>query len=629
MNDSATATATATATADRPAPFPAAELDTRDVVSSTRRSAHASPWRIMQPVQGRIRFAMALSALATLCQFVVLGALAWMVRALIEAPGTPDHGPWPGLALAAAGTVLFLVLRITAFNQSHYAAFRLETILRTRVAEHAARVSMGEVQRLGSGALAKVMQDDVNALHVFVADSTPLFARAAVAPLASLALMFALDRRLALAALGVVLLGLAVLSLAMRDRTEMVRQYNEAREQVSAAVVEFVQAMPVVRTFDTGQSTFGRYQRALDSYLGVLVRWYAGAAFSARFGMAAMSALPTLTVLLALGGWLFQAGTLDFGTWLAVLLLGAGVAEAMLPLMTLMHLVDKTMLSVRRIQQVLELPVLPQPSAAQAREPADASVRFEQVSFSYGADAAEPALSDVSFHAAPGTVTALVGPSGAGKTTVARLIPRFWDVNAGRVLVGGVDVRDMDADTLMRHVAFVFQDTFLFASSIADNIRLGLPEATMDEVIAAATAAQAHEFISALPRGYDTPAGERGVFLSGGQRQRITIARAILQNRPILVLDEATAFADPENEAALVQALSALMCGKTVLMVAHRLATIRDADQILVFDRGRLTESGTHEALLAGRGVYARLWAGFERAQHWTLHTTLQTKAPA
>ena len=619
-----------TATADRSALPPATDPQAGDTAAPTHQSAYASPWRIMQPVQRRIQFAMALSALATLCQLVVLGALAWMVRALLGAPGS---APWYWLVLAVAGTVLFLVLRITAFNQSHYAAFRLETILRMRVAEHAARVSMGEIQRLGSGALAKVMQDDVNALHVFVADSTPLFARAAVAPLANLALMFALDWRLALAALGVVLAGLAVLSLAMRDRTEMVRRYNEAREQVSAAVVEFVQAMPVVRTFDTGQSTFGRYQRALDSYLDVLLRWYAGAAFSARFGMAAMSALPTLAVLLALGGWLFQADRLDFGTWLAVLLLGAGVAEAMLPLMTLMHLVDKTMLSVRRIQQVLELPVLPQPSAAQERAPADASVRFEHVSFSYGADAAEPALSDVSFCAAPGTVTALVGPSGAGKTTVARLIPRFWDVNAGRVLVGGVDVRDMSADTLMRHVAFVFQDTFLFASSIADNIRLGLPEATMDEVVAAATAAQAHEFISALPRGYDTPAGERGVFLSGGQRQRITIARAILQNRPILVLDEATAFADPENEAALVQALSALMRGKTVLMVAHRLATIRDADQILVFDRGHLTESGTHEALLAGQGaaqgVYARLWTGYERAQHWTLHTTPGTKAPA
>lgn len=617
-----------TTTADRPTLPATAEpqtSDARDAAACSRGPARPSPWRIMQPVQGRIRFAMALSALATLCQFVALGALAWMVHALLAVPGT---APWLWLVLAAAATLLFLVLRITAFNQSHYAAFRLETILRTRLAEHAARVSMGEVQRLGAGALAKVMQDDVNALHVFVADSTPLFARAAVAPLASLALMFALDWRLALAALGVVLMGLAVLSLAMRDRTEMVRRYNEAREQVSAAVVEFVQAMPVVRTFDTGQSTFGRYQRALDSYLGVLLHWYAGAAFSARFGMAAMSALPTLAALLALGGWLFQAGRLDFGTWLAVLLLGAGVAEAMLPLMTLMHLVDKTMLSVRRIQQVLELPVLPQPPAAQARTPADSSVRFEHVSFSYGADTAGPAelaLNDVSFCAAAGTVTALVGPSGAGKTTVARLIPRFWDVDAGRVLVGGVDVREMSADTLMRHVAFVFQDTFLFASSIADNIRLGLPEATMDEVIAAATAAQAHEFICALPRGYDTPAGERGVFLSGGQRQRITIARAILQNRPILVLDEATAFADPENEAALVQALSALMLGKTVLMVAHRLATIRDADQILVFDSGRLVEAGTHEALLADRGVYARLWAGYERAQHWTLHT----KAPA
>jgi ATP-binding cassette subfamily B protein len=219
----------------------------------------------------------------------------------------------------------------------------------------------------------------------------------------------------------------------------------------------------------------------------------------------------------------------------------------------------------------------------------------------------------------PGSVTALVGRSGAGKSTVARLIPRFWDVTEGRTLVGGADVRAMSTDTLMGQVAFVFQDSFLFSGSIADNIRLGLPEATLDAVTAAARAAQAHDFIQALPQGYDTPAGERGVFLSGGQRQRITIARAILQNRPILVLDEATAYADPENEAALVAALSALIQGKTVIVVAHRLATIRDADQILVFDRGRLAEKGRHDDLVARGGTYAGLWQGYEQTQRWAL----------
>jgi ATP-binding cassette, subfamily B, bacterial IrtA/YbtP len=576
-----------------------------------------SPWTVMRPVQGRIRLAMSLSALASLLQLVSLVALAEVLRALLAGGSTA-----PALIAATASTVAFFVLRIAAFNQSHYAAFRLETLLRSDLAAHAARVSLGELQRLGAATLAKLMYDDVKALHVFVADSTPLVARAVVAPLASMLALLWLDWRLGLAAGAVVLLGLLVMSLAMRNRGEMVQRYNAAREQVSAAVIEYVQAMPVVRSFDTGRSTFGRYQQALERYLDMLQQWYAGASFSARFGMAAMSALPTLAVLLALGLWLQQQGRLDAVTWVAVLMLGAGVAEAMLPLMTLMHLVDKTMLSVRRLQQVLALPVLPEPRADKPRTDLDASVRFEAVDFRYEAGSAAPTLAQISFCAEPGTVTALVGPSGAGKTTVARLIPRFWDVDTGCVRVGGADVRSLSADALMAQLAFVFQDTFLFAGSLADNIRLGRPEASLDEVQAAARAAQAHDFIAALPQGYDTPAGDRGVFLSGGQRQRITIARAILQNRPILVLDEATAFADPENEAALVQALSALMRGKTVIMVAHRLSTIRDADQILVMDRGRIVERGRHAQLLAQHGLYARLWASHEQAQHWALRTS-------
>ena len=385
-------------------------------------------------------------------------------------------------------------------------------------------------------------------------------------------------------------------------------------------MVEFVQAMPVVRTFDTGSTSFGRYQRALLDYLKVLKDWYASVRFSSRFSLAILSTLPTLTVLLWVGGWRFAHGTQDFSTWIAALLIGAGLAEAILPMMSLHHLVQKTRISIERIQQILAEPPLPEVPAP-GRQPADASVVFEHVSFSYE-KADIPALQDVSFTAAPGTITALVGPSGAGKSTVARLIPRFWDVDTGRVRVGGTDVRDMTADTLMQQVAFVFQDTFLFATSIADNIRLGCPDASMDDVIAAARAAQAHDFISALPKGYETRAGERGTFLSGGQRQRITIARAILQNRPILVLDEATAFADPENEAALGRALSALMHGKTVLMVAHRLATIQNADQILVFDQGRLAERGQHDDLLQRHGVYARLWQSGQDAGQWTLPAT-------
>lgn len=566
-------------------------------------------------VQGQIRFAMVLAGLSSVCTLSVLALLAWSVAALLA---EPDRWPWLPFGLAATLTVLAFVLRLSAFNQSHYAAFSLETQLRTDLARHLARVPLGYVQQTGSGALTKVMMDDVKALHVFVADSTPLYARAYVSPVLTFILLWWLDWRLALAATVVLAIGMAAVSLAMRGSGEMMQRYHVAGENVSKAIVEYVQAMPVVRTFDTGTTTFQRYQRALDAFTSVVLAWYRMAGFSSRLSVAILNPLPTLVVLAWLGGWLISRDAMDVVTWLAVLLVGTGMAESLLPLMSLRHLVAKTQMSIHRIQEVMAEPELSLLQAQQSRVPMDGAVCFDQVDFRYTSDG-PLVLQGVSFEVPQGTVTALVGPSGAGKTTVARLIPRFWDVSAGCIKVGGVGVREMQPDVLMQHVAFVFQDSFLFADTIANNIRLGLESATMEDVKAAARAAQAHEFIERLPQGYNTPVGERGVFLSGGQCQRITIARAILQNRPILVLDEVTAFADPENEAALVAALSNLMRGKTVLMVAHRLSTIRNVDQILVFDQGRLVEQGRHDALVAQGGVYARMWSNYEKAQDWAL----------
>ena len=551
-----------------------------------------SPWRIIQPVRAQIRRAMLFSAAAIVLGIAALLLMAHMLQDLLG--GRAD---WFSAALLAALALAAFFLRGYAFRVSHLTAFRLENILRGKLADRLARVSIGYLHDRGAAALTKVMQDDVRGLHAFVADSTPLYARAYAAPLISFAVLLFVDWRLAMVAAAVLAAGMVVFSLTMRNAGESTAAYNAAREQVNTAVVEFVQAMPVVRTFDGGETSFGRYQHALDNYLAMLIGWYRSVGGSARTGMLMLNPAPTLIALLWAGFYWFCADALPFGTWLAVLLLGTGMAEALTPYISLYHLIEQGKISAERIIEVLDAPVLP--VLAPPQTPQDAGVCFEHVSFRYPGRS-ENALTDISFTAPAGSLTALVGGSGS-------------------IRIGGADIRHLAPETLMTQVAFVFQDNFLFSGSIADNIRFGTPNASDAEVEAAARAAQCHDFIAALPQGYQTPVGERGATLSGGERQRITIARAILQNRPILILDEATAFADAENEVLLMRALAALMQNKTVLMIAHRLATIRHADQILVFDRGCLVEQGDHAALIAQNGRYARQWQAGQTARHWRI----------
>ncbi len=584
-------------------------------------------WAILKPVTYEMSISMLLSALGAISLLSSLTLLSFTLSNLLSnAPiriFNIEMDLVNTIILLVIMTVIAFTARLGSFAVSHMGAFRLEQILRTRLSLHLSEVPLGYIVSTGSGALKKVMQTDVRGLHAFVADSVPMIAKSIAAPLVTMAILFWVDYRLALASVSVLIIGFCVMVYTMRDAGYFRELYEKSQSEINKAVIEFAQAMPVVRTFDDGSQSFKRYNNSLFYFRDNLNAWMAQTSTSAKMGMIILSPLPTLIVVFLVGIYFVNDGTMELGSLILALFLSTGMADAFIPIMWLQNFIKKSQASAIRIFEVLDVEALPQGEKTEV--PQNSSISFDSVSFSYDGSA-QQALKNISFEVNDGSVTALVGPSGAGKSTVAKLIPRFWDVASGCIKVGGVDVKNISSEVLMNHVSFVFQDTFLFHDTILNNIRMACPTASDEDVIEACKAAQIHDFIKSLPEGYHSKAGDRGANLSGGQKQRITIARAILRDNPIIVLDEATAFADPENEEEIIKALANLMKNKTVIIIAHRLSTIKDVDEIIVFDKGEIVEKGKHDALLENKKVYYKLWQNYIRAQEWNLESNTENK---
>lgn len=557
-----------------------------------------------------------LAVISSLSYFVPYLAVWQLLQTLLT--GAAEGGSVLRLGVIAfLGAAVNVLAYFASLMLSHVAAFQTAYDLRLSLAGKLARLPLGWHMAQGTGKQFHLMGAGTEKIQSFIAHKLPDMVASVVYPVTMVALMLAIDWHFGLA----MAFGIAIayvfhyLSMGRGGAKHMMDLYYNALDEMENAAVECVRGVTVLKAFGRGIGAFQKLQDAIGDYTDMVIpytrNWEKHMPwFFMLVGNAYLFLIPAALLTAP-----DAAAWPDFAArFLFYLILAPSLASVIPKIGRIMEEFMRVNTEVQRLDCVLSEPDLPQKSGGAA--PASPALEFSDVFFSYEADGAE-ALSGVSFTAAPGTVTAIVGPSGSGKSTIAALIARFWDVREGHISIGGTDIRDLPLDTLMAQIGFVQQNDRLFSQSILENIRFGNKAASKEAVIEAAKAANCHDFISRLPDGYQTVIGAEGVHLSAGQRQRIALARVFLKNAPIIVLDEATASQDAENEALIQDAISRLIQGKTVLLIAHRLGTVRHADQILVMDRGIIAERGTHEALLAENGLYAQLWNAYCGTQDW------------
>ena len=516
--------------------------------------------------------------------------------------------------MAMVSAIASFLIYICALMCSHLAAFRVATNMRIAVTEHIAKLPLGFADSFGSGKLRKIINDSTGATETYLAHQLPDKYAALATPAGLLVLLFAFDWRLGLLSLVPVILAFLIMSAMTGKRmAEKMKQYNNALENMSNEAVEYVRGIPVVKTFGQSVFSFKKFKSTIDEYQKWVVAYTKDMRVPMMFYTAAINGVFAFLIAGAL--WFTADGVTN--AFLLNLIFYIVITPVIsLTLTKMMYMSENNMIvkdALERIDGVLS--VGPMSESKTPEHPADSSVELNDVHFSY--DGKNEVIRGVSMNIGAGQTVALIGPSGGGKSTLAGLIARFFDVKSGSIKVGGADIREIPKEELMNAVSFVFQDSKLIKATIAENVKLGKPDATDEEVAAALHAAQCDDIIQKFPDGAGTTIGTKGVYLSGGERQRIAIARAVLKNAPIIILDEATAFADPDNEAKVQKAFSELSKGKTVIMIAHRLSTVADADCIYVIKDGLIAESGRRDELLEKNGVFAEMWKEYAASVEW------------
>lgn len=558
-----------------------------------------------------------LAAAGALLALVPFGYIWRILREVIEvapqyenAVHVTQYG-WMAVAFAVVAVLTY----IAGLMCSHLAAFRIATNLRLAMVKHIATLPLGAIEQFGSGKLRRTISETAGSAETYLAHQLPDQAKAMATIAGLLTLLLAFDWRLGLLSLVPVALAFAVMtSMTGKKMQEQMTQYQNALADMSGEAVEYVRGIPVVKTFGQTVFSFKKFKGTIDNY----ERWVIAYTKQLRWPMIFYTlAVNSVFVFLIAGAFLFASGGTDGGALLNLLFYIIITPVISLTLTKLMFMSENGMIvhdAITRIDRVLESPSLSCSNAP--KHPKDSSVALDHVTFSY--DGVKNALEDISLSIGTGQTVAFVGPSGGGKSTLAALIARFFDPQSGKISIGGANVKDIDKSELMDTVSFVFQNSRLIKGSILDNVRMGKPNATDGEVLAALSAAQCMDIIEKFPDGVRTVIGSQGVYLSGGETQRLAIARAMLKNAPVLILDEATAFADPDNETKVQAAFNALAKGRTVIMIAHRLSTVVNADRIYVLKEGRLAESGSF-AELSGQAdsLFGTMWRDYQQSVQW------------